>query len=121
MATGNTEEIKLISNDLKQNLEKIHHHGKRASSIVKGMLDHSRTGNNEKQPTDINAIVEEYIRLAYHGIRAKDKTFNADYKTDLDENLPKVKVVGQDIARVILNLINNAFYAVSEKQKDEPE
>ena len=115
LATGNTEEIKSISHDLKQNLEKIHHHGKRASSIVKGMLDHSRTGNNEKQPTDINAIVNEYIRLAYHGIRAKDKTFNADYKTDLDENLPKARIVGQDIARVILNLLNNAFYAVSSK------
>jgi len=112
---GNTAEVKSIVNDLKQNLDKIHHHGERASSIVKGMLEHSRAGNDKKQPTDINAMADEYIRLAYHGIRAKDKTFNADFKTDLDENLSKITVVGQDIARVVLNLINNAFFAVSAK------
>ena len=112
---GNTEEVKSISQDLKQNLEKIHHHGERASSIVKGMLEHSRAGNDKKQPTDINAMADEYIRLAYHGIRAKDNSFNADFKADLDENLPKINVVGQDIARVVLNLINNAFFAVADK------
>ena len=115
LSEGNTEEMKSISQDLKQNLEKIHHHGERASSIVRGMLEHSRAGTDEKQPTDINAMADEYIRLAYHGIRAKDKSFNADFKTDLDENLPKISVVGQDIARVVLNLINNAFHAVSAK------
>ncbi len=102
---------------LKQNLQKIHHHGKRASSIVKGMLEHSRAGDGRKEPTDINAMADEYIRLAYHGIRAKDKSFNADFKTDLDPNLPKIKVVGQDIARVVLNLISNAFYACAERNR----
>ena len=116
----NTKEVINIAIDLKQNLEKIHHHGERASSIVKGMLEHSRTGNNEKQPTDLNAMADEYIRMAYHGIRAKDKSFNADFKTDLDESLPLINVVGQDIARVVLNLINNAFFAVAEKSKNEP-
>jgi signal transduction histidine kinase len=115
ISEGNMDQVNSIANDLNQNLQKIHHHGKRASSIVKGMLQHSRAGNGKKQPTDINAIVDEYIRLAYHGIRAKDKSFNADFKTDLDPNLPKINVVGQDIARVVLNLINNAFYAVAAK------
>ena len=115
--SGKPEEIKSIANDLKQNLEKIHHHGKRASSIVKGMLEHSRAGDGRKEPTDINAMADEYIRLAYHGIRAKDKSFNADFKTDLDPNLPKIKVVGQDIARVVLNLISNAFYACAERNR----
>jgi len=112
---GNTKEVKSIAEDLKQNLEKIHHHGERASSIVRGMLEHSRSGNDKRQPTNINAMAEEYIRLAYHGIRAKDKSFNADFKANLDENLPKINVVGQEIARVVLNLINNAFFAVSAK------
>jgi signal transduction histidine kinase len=117
LSTGNTNEIKAISIDLKQNLQKIHHHGKRASSIVKGMLEHSRKGSNEKKPTDINAIADEYIRFAYHGIRAKDKSFQADFKVELDESISEINLVGQDIARVVLNLINNAFYACAEKQK----
>jgi len=113
IAEGNTKEVKAITSDLKQNLEKIHHHGERASSIVKGMLEHSRVGDGKKEPTDLNAMADEYIRLAYHGLRAKDNSFNADFKTDLDENLPKIKVVGQDISRVVLNILSNAFHAVS--------
>jgi len=112
---GDVNEAKEIVADISENEQKINHHGKRADGIVKGMLQHSRTTTGEKEPTDINAMADEYIRLAYHGIRAKDKTFNADFKTDLDENLPKITVVGQDIARVVLNLINNAFFAVSAK------
>ncbi len=115
--SGNLEEVKTIALDLKQNLEKISHHGKRASSIVKGMLEHSRTSSGEKEPTDINALAEEYLRLAYHGLRAKDKTFNADFRTDFDETLPKINVIPQDIGRVLLNLINNAFYACNERSR----
>jgi signal transduction histidine kinase len=104
-----------ILEDIKQNLKKINHHGNRAGSIVKGMLEHSRTSTGEKEPTDINALADEYLRLSYHGLRAKDKTFNADYKTDFEPNLPKVNVVPQDIGRVLLNLINNAFQAVGTR------
>jgi signal transduction histidine kinase len=109
---GDVEEAKAISSDIKQNLEKITHHGKRADAIVKGMLAHSRSGKGEKSPTDLNALAEEYLKLSYHGLRARDKSFNADFKTDFDPNLPKVNVVPQDIGRVLLNLINNAFQAV---------
>jgi two-component system, NtrC family, sensor kinase len=109
---GDINEVKLISNDLKQNLEKITIHGKRASSIVKGMLEHSRTSTGEKELTDINALADEYLRLAYHGLRANDNTFSSDFKTDFDKNSPKVEVIPQDFGRVLLNLINNAFYAV---------
>ena len=104
---------KEIAGDIKQNLEKINHHGKRAGEIVKGMLLHSRTSSGQKELTDINALADEYLRLAYHGLRAKDKSFNADFKTDLEPNLPKINVIPQDIGRVLLNLINNAFYAVT--------
>lgn len=97
--------------DVKQNLEKIKHHGKRADAIVKGMLEHSRKSTGEKVPTDINALADEYLRLSFHGIRAKDKSFQADFEKDFDPNLPKINVIPQDIARVLLNLINNAFYA----------
>jgi signal transduction histidine kinase/ligand-binding sensor domain-containing protein len=100
-----------LLDDIAQNTEKIKHHGTRASDIVKGMLQHSRTSSGVKEPTDINALADEYLRLAYHGLRAKDKSFNADFKTDLDETLPKINVIPQDIGRVLLNLINNAFYA----------
>ncbi len=100
-----------ILEDIKQNLEKINHHGKRADSIVKGMLEHSRTGSGVKVLTDINALADEYLRLSYHGMRAKDKNFNVDFKTDFDPNLPKVNVVPQEIGRVLLNIINNAFQA----------
>jgi signal transduction histidine kinase len=106
---------KEILTDIRQNIEKIHHHGKRAGDIVKGMLQHSRTSIGQKEPTDINALADEYLRLSYHGLRAKDKSFNADFKTDFDPNLPKVNAIPQDIGRLLLNLINNAFYAVSYK------
>ncbi len=106
-----------LLNDIKINEEKIHHHGQRASGIVKGMLEHSRTGDGKKEPTDINALADEYLRLAYHGLRAKDKSFNAEFKTDFDEKLPKIQVIPQDKGRVLLNLINNAFYAVDKKAK----
>ncbi len=115
LSKGDIEEAKAISNDLKQNLEKINHHGKRADGIVKGMLQHSRTSSGQKESTDLNALCDEYLRLSYHGLRAKDKSFNAKFETNLDTSLPKINVVPQDIGRVILNLINNAFYAVSEK------
>jgi len=108
---------KEILEDIDQNLKKIHHHGQRASGIVKGMLEHSRARDGKKEPTDINALADEYLRLAYHGLRAKDKSFNADFKTDLNPSLPKINVVPQDIGRVLLNLINNAFYAVDKKAK----
>jgi signal transduction histidine kinase len=112
LADGNIQLAKEIAGDIEQNLEKINHHGKRAADIVKGMLQHSRTGSGQKEPTDINALADEYLRLAYHGLRAKDKSFNADFKTEFDPNLPKINVIPQDIGRVLLNLINNAFYAV---------
>ncbi len=106
-----------ILSDIKQNLEKINHHGNRADAIVKGMLQHSRSSNGQKEPTDINALADEYLRLSYHGLRAKDKSFNADFKTDFDPTLPKINVIPQDIGRVLLNLINNAFYAVNERSR----
>ncbi len=106
-----------IINDIKQNLGKINYHGKRADSIVKGMLQHSRVSEGKKESTDINALCDEYLRLSYHGLRAKDKTFNADFKTDFDESIDKINIVPQDIGRVLLNLFNNAFYAVNEKAK----
>jgi two-component system NtrC family sensor kinase len=118
---GNLEDAKQIAQDLKQNLEKINHHGKRAGDIVKGMLQHSRSSSGQKELTDINALADEYLRLAYHGLRAKDKTFNAATKTDYDETIGLIKVIPQDIGRVILNLITNAFYAVSERRKLEGE
>jgi signal transduction histidine kinase len=107
--------------DIKNNLSKINHHGKRADAIVKGMLEHSRTNKGEKNPTDINALIDEFVRLSYHGLRAKNKNFNADYKLDLDPNLPKANVISPDIGRVILNLVNNAFFAVNEKAKTAAE
>ena len=114
---GDLEEAKGISNDVIQNLQKIKHHGQRASDIVKSMLQHSRTSSGQKELTDLNALADEYLRLSYHGFRAKDKSFNADFKAELDPNLPKINVIPQDIGRVLLNLINNAFYAVSEKSR----
>ena len=114
---GNLEDAKEIANDLKQNLEKINHHGKRAGDIVKGMLQHSRSSSGIKEPTDINKLADEYLRLAYHGLRAKDKSFNATMKTDFDESIGNINITPQDIGRVILNLITNAFYVVNEKKK----
>ena len=118
---GDFEEVKNIASDIKKNLEEINHHGKRADSIVKGMLQHSRTGSTIKEATDINKLADEYLRLAYHGLRAKDKSFNADLITDFDENLPKIKVLAQEIGRVLLNLFTNAFYATHQKQKKSEE
>ena len=117
---GNFEEVKTIAKDVIENEEKINHHGKRADAIVKGMLQHSRSNNGVKEPTDINALADEYLRLAYHGMRAKEKSFNATMKTDFDESIGSINIIPQDIGRVILNLITNAFYAVKEKQKPEP-
>ncbi|MCX6213965.1 ATP-binding protein [Spirosoma sp.] len=105
--------------DLKQNLQKINHHGGRASSIVKGMLQHSRAGAGQREPTDVNALCEEYLRLAYHGLRAKDKSFNAIFSTELDPSLGLISLVPQDVSRVLLNLFTNAFYAVQQRQKQE--
>jgi signal transduction histidine kinase len=118
---GNYEDANSIADDIKQNLEKINHHGKRADAIVKGMLQHSRSSNGVKEPTDINALADEYLRLSYHGLRAKDKTFNATLKTDYDESIGNINIIPQDIGRVLLNLYNNAFYAVAEKKKQQPE
>ena len=115
---GDLEEAKAISNDIKQNLEKINHHGKRADGIVKGMLQHSRKNTGEKELTDINKLADEYFRLAYHGLRAKDKSFNAQLETDYDDSIKTVNMIPQDIGRVILNLITNAFYAVDEKKSN---
>lgn len=120
LAAGSTQLAGEIVNDIKSNSEKINHHGKRAEAIVKGMLQHSRTSSGQKELTDINALCDEYLRLAYHGLRAKDKSFSAKFEVKLDEDLPKINVVPQDMGRVILNLINNAFYAVNEKQKTAP-
>jgi len=114
---GNLGEIKAIAKDIKENEQKINHHGKRADAIVKGMLQHSRTSSGQKEPTNISALADEYLRLAYHGLKAKDRSFNATMKTDFDEGIGNINIIPQDIGRVILNLINNAFYAVSERKK----
>ena len=114
---GNQEDAVAIADDVKQNLEKILHHGKRADGIVKGMLQHSRSSTAVKEPTDINKLADEYLRLAYHGLRAKDKSFNVTLKTDFDESIGNINVIPQDIGRAVLNLITNAFYVVGEKRK----
>jgi signal transduction histidine kinase len=113
---GEIEEAREIASDLKQNLEKINHHGKRADAIVKGMLQHSRKSTGQKEPTDINALADEYLRLSFHGLRAKDKNFNATIETDFDNSIRKINIIPQDIGRVLLNLFNNAFYAVNEQK-----
>ena len=117
LATDNKQQAIEIANDIAENERKITHHGKRADAIVKGMLQHSRSSSGVKEPTNINALADEYLRLAYHGLRAKDKSFNATMRTDFDENIGNINVVPQDFGRVMVNLINNAFYAVSEKKK----
>ncbi len=119
LKAGNTEDAIAISNDLKENEQKINHHGKRADAIVKGMLQHSQKSTGKKEPTDINKLADEYLRLSYHGMRAKDKLFNAALQTDFDENIGTINITPQDIGRVILNLYNNAFYAVAEKMKQQ--
>jgi len=116
LKAGNTEDAFAISNDIKDNEQKILHQGKRADEIVKGMLQHSRISTGQKELTDINALADEYLRLSYHGMRAKDKSFNADTRTEFDESIGKINIVPQDIGRVLLNLFNNAFYAVMQKK-----
>ena len=117
MDKGDSEEAKEIMQDVINNLKKINHHGQRAGDIVKGMLQHSRTSTGQKELTDINELCDEYLRLSYHGLRAKDKSFNAKFETEFDPSLPKINVVPQEMGRVILNLINNAFYATNERKK----
>jgi signal transduction histidine kinase len=114
---GDIKEAKTIVADVKENLKKIIHHGKRADAIVKGMLEHSRSRSGQREPTDLNVMADEYMRLSYHGLRSKDKSFNSDLITHFDPSLPKIEVVQQDIGRVMLNLFNNAFYAVNQKSK----
>jgi two-component system NtrC family sensor kinase len=117
IAEGNYEEVNAIADDIKQNEKKINMHGKRADAIVKGMLQHSQSSSGKKEPTDINALADEYLRLSYHGLRAKDKSFNAELVTHFDADLSKINVIPQDIGRVLLNLFNNAFYSVNQKKK----
>ena len=118
MEKGNIAEVKVIANNIEENEKKINHHGKRADAIVKGMLQHSQSSSGVKAPTDINALADEYLRLAYHGLRSKDKGFNATLKTDFDKSIGQINIISQDIGRVLLNLYNNAFYAVSAKAKE---
>jgi signal transduction histidine kinase len=117
LAAGNGQEALAIADDIKENERKINHHGKRADTIVKGMLQHSRSSKGEKEPTDINALADEYLRLAYYGLRAKDNSFNSNFTTNFDKGIGKIDVAPQDIGRVLLNLYNNAFYSVLEKKK----
>jgi signal transduction histidine kinase len=111
---GNIKDVKAIADDVINNEEKINHHGRRADAIVKGMLQHSRKSSGQKEPTDINTLADEYLRLSYHGLRAKDKNFNATIETDFDNSIGKINIIPQDIGKVLLNLFNNAFYAVNE-------
>ena len=120
LVTGNLELATELADDVIQNLQKINHHGKRADAIVKGMLQHSHSSNGVKEPTNINALANEYFRIAYHGLQAKDKSFRATMKTDFDQTIGKIDVIQEDIGKVILNLIQNAFYAVDEKKKQQP-
>jgi signal transduction histidine kinase len=114
---GNLADALMILKNLEENEQKISHHGKRADAIVKSMLQHSHSSSGKKEPIDINALCDEYLRLAYHGLRAKDKSFNAKLETAFDDNIGKINVVPQDIGRVLLNLIINALHAVNEKAK----
>ena len=121
IAAGNYPDVQNIANDLETNMGKITEHGKRADSIVKSMLQHSRTSNGQKEPTDINMLVEEYFRLSYHGLRAKDKSFNAAMHTEFDSSIGNISIIPQDIGRVLLNIYNNAFYAVAERKQKHPD
>jgi len=116
MTNNNAEDVRLIAKDIKENNGKIIFHGKRADAIVKGMLQHSRKNTGQKERININDLCDEYLRLSFHGLRAKDKSFNAKFETDFDSSLEKIEVVPQDVGRVLLNLFNNAFYAVNEKK-----
>jgi signal transduction histidine kinase len=115
------EEEENILSDIDSNLEKIHYHGKRADSIVKGMLQHSRSSSGQKEDTDVNVLAEEYLRLSYHGLRAKEKSFNASFHTEFDAALEPISIIPQDLGRVIMNLLTNAFYAVKEKKEQQPD
>lgn len=117
LQAGNQESAVEIANDIAANEQKINYHGKRADAIVKGMLQHSRSSDGVKEPTNINDLADEYLRLAYHGLRAKNKSFNATMNTDFDNTIGNINIIPQDIGRVILNLLTNAFYAVAEKKK----
>ncbi len=117
IANENFDEVKAIANDIRENELKIFYHGKRADAIVKGMLQHSRASSGNKEATDINALADEFLRLSYHGLRAKDKEFNATFKTDFDESIGKIEIIPEDMSRVLLNLFNNSFYSVNEKKK----
>jgi len=121
LKSGNKEEAIIIADDIADNEEKINHHGRRADAIVKGMLQHSRTTSSQKEPIDINALADEYLRLSYHGLRARDKLFDAILQTDFDESIGKINVIPQDMGRALLNLFNNAFYAVKEKKQQQSE
>ena len=121
LSSGNRPQAIMIAEDVKQNLEKIIYHGKRADSIVKGMLQHSRASTQQKEPTDINVLADEYLRLSYHGLRAKDNFFNVTMQTDFDETIGKINIIPQDIGRVLMNLFTNAFYSVNEKKKKQGE
>jgi signal transduction histidine kinase len=118
---GDASEALHIALDIQANQDKISNHGKRADTIVKGMLQHSRTSNGQKEPADLNKVADEYLHLAYHGLRAKDKSFNITMKTSYDPAIETVNIIPQDFGRVLLNLYNNAFYAVVEKKKVQPE
>ncbi|MEO8766350.1 MAG: ATP-binding protein [Ginsengibacter sp.] len=120
LENGNSNEAMIIAGDIKENEQKINHHGKRADSIVKGMLHHSRSSTGIKELADINALADEYFRLSYHGLRARDSSFNITMNTDFDENIGKINIIPQDIGRVLLNLFTNAFYSVSEKKRLQP-
>ena len=117
LTTGHIQQALEIANNIKENGEKINHHGKRADTIVKSMLQHSRTSSGKTELTDINSLADEYLRLSYHGLRAKDKSFNAVTRAEFDDSIGKMSIVPQDIGRALLNVINNAFYAVNEKRK----
>ncbi len=117
LQSGNVNEAESLLNSIKENEQKINHHGKRAESIVKGMMQHSRPSAGQKELTDINALASEYLKLSYHGLRAKDKSFNAAMVTDFEESIPKINVAPQDVGRMLLNLYNNAFYSVTQKSK----
>jgi signal transduction histidine kinase len=117
ISKGNFEAVKVLADNLKEHEEKINFHGKRAESIVKGMLQHTRNRKGQKEPTNINGLCNEYLRLSYHGLRARDKSFNAQMQTDLDESIDTINIVPQEIGSVLLNLFNNAFYTVNEKKQ----
>jgi two-component system NtrC family sensor kinase len=119
--SNNKEQAISIADDIRENEQKINHHGKRADAIVKGMLQHSRASTGQKEPTDVNALADEYLRLSFNGSRAKDKSFNVTLQTDFDESIGKINIARQDIGRGLLNLYNNAFYAVTEKKKQQGE